>query len=103
MARVVTAVAVAVLSIAIPAEALADRPRLQAQAPVDAGVPIVWFGTWKVNVEKSTYTGAPAYKRATYTIEPADGGLKVIYDMVLPRGGITHLEWTGKLDGKDYP
>ena len=28
--------------------------------------------------------------------------MKVIYDMVHPRGGVTHLEWTGKLDGKDY-
>ena len=23
--------------------------------------------------------------------------------MVRSRGGITHLEWTGKFDGKDYP
>lgn len=68
-----------------------------------AEVPAVWFGTWKVNVGKSTYTGVPAYKRATYTIEPADDGLKVIYEAVLPRGGVTHLEWTGKLDGNDYP
>jgi len=23
--------------------------------------------------------------------------------MVGTRGGVTHMEWTGKLDGKDYP
>jgi hypothetical protein len=66
-------------------------------------VPSVWFGTWRVNLAKSTYSGAPAYKRATYVIEPADDGLKVVYEMVLPRGGVTHVEWTGRLDGKDYP
>ena len=29
-------------------------------------------------------------------------GIKVVYDMVRPRGGVTHMEWTGKLDGMDY-
>ena len=24
------------------------------------------------------------------------------YDMVGTRGGVTHMEWTGKFDGKDY-
>ena len=23
--------------------------------------------------------------------------------MVRPRGGVTHLEWTGQFDGRDYP
>ena len=25
------------------------------------------------------------------------------YDMVGIRGGVTHTEWTGRFDGKDYP
>ena len=29
--------------------------------------------------------------------------MKVIYEMVHPRGGVTHLEWMGRIDGKDYP
>ena len=29
--------------------------------------------------------------------------MKVVYEMVHPRGGVTHLEWMGKIDGKDYP
>jgi hypothetical protein len=29
--------------------------------------------------------------------------MKVTYDMVHPRGGVTHLEWQGHIDGKDYP
>jgi hypothetical protein len=28
--------------------------------------------------------------------------MKVIYDMVHPRGGVTHLEWQGRIDGADY-
>jgi hypothetical protein len=74
-----------------------------AQTGVGAQVPAAWFGTWHLNVEKSTYDpGPPPYRRASYTIEPAGDGLKVTYDMVHPRGGWTHLEWTGRLDGRDY-
>jgi hypothetical protein len=77
---------------------------LLAQAGAVAQVPAGWLGTWKLNVAKSTYDPGPApYKRATYSIEPHEDGMKVTYDMVHPRGGITHLEWKGKLDGRDYP
>src|SRR4030095_14902914 len=76
--------------------------RIVGQTPASS-VPMVWFGTWTVNIAKSTYTGVPGYTRAAHVIEPPDDGLKVIYEMVLPRGGITHLEWIGRLDGKDYP
>ena len=70
-----------------------------------AQTPSSWFGSWSLNIARSTYDpGPPPYKRATYTIEPwgADG-MKVVYDMVHPRGGTTHLEWQGRIDGKDYP
>jgi hypothetical protein len=67
-------------------------------------VPPAWFGEWTLNIARSTYSpGPPPYKRATYTITPWNDGMKVIYEMVHPRGGVTHLEWIGKLDGKDYP
>jgi hypothetical protein len=66
----------------------------QAEAP--------WFGTWKLIPEKSTANPDPPFKRVTFRIEPGDDGLKVTYDMVGTRGGITHLEWSGKFDGKDY-
>ena len=39
----------------------------------------------------------------TTKIESSNDGLKVIYDMVGERGGVTHWEWMGRLDGKDYP
>jgi hypothetical protein len=69
-----------------------------------AQTPSSWFGSWSLNVARSTYDpGPPPYKRATYTIEPwGTDGMKVIYDMVHPRGGATHLEWQGRIDGKDY-
>lgn len=76
---------------------------LAAQAVAAAPVPAGWIGTWKLSVARSTYDpGPPPYRRASYTIEPAGDGLKVAYDMVHPRGGWTHLEWTGRLDGRDY-
>lgn len=61
-------------------------------------------GTWKLNLARSTYEpGPPPYKRSTCKIELMGEGLKVTYDMVGIRGGITHIEWVGKLDGRDYP
>jgi hypothetical protein len=63
-----------------------------------------WFGTWTLNLAKSTYTpGPPPYTRAQYVIEPSTDAIKVTYDMVYPRGGTTHWEWTGKFDGEPYP
>jgi hypothetical protein len=63
-----------------------------------------WFGTWTLNLAKSIYTpGPPPYARAQYAIEPWKDGVKVTYDMVYPRGGTTHWEWTGRFDGQPYP
>lgn len=63
-----------------------------------------WLGLWRLNLERSAYRPGPApYRRATYRIEPHDRGVRVVYDMVRPRGGVTHLEWTGWFDGRDYP
>ncbi len=68
----------------------------QEQAP--------WFGTWQLNPARSTERSEPSpYKRVSFRIEPADDGLRVIYRMVGTRGGVTHMEWSGRFDGKDYP
>ena len=73
-------------------------------AGAEGGVPDAWLGRWALNPSRSTYaTGEAPYKRATYTIERVGDGFRVIYDMVHPRGGTTHLEWTGRMDGRDYP
>ena len=61
-------------------------------------------GTWRLDFAGSTFaSGPPVYVRVTCKIEPWNDGLKVTYDMVGERGGVTHWEWTGRLDGKDYP
>ena len=62
-----------------------------------------WFGTWKLNLAKSTADRDARYKRGTTKIEAWQDGLKVSYDLVGVRGGVTHMEWTGKFDGRDYP
>ncbi len=62
-----------------------------------------WFGTWTLNLAKSTVDRDVRYKRVTTKIEPWEDGLKVTYDLVGVRGGMTHMEWAGKFDGKDYP
>src|SRR5262245_23964172 len=63
-----------------------------------------WFGTWTLNFAKSGSNSQPSrYKRVTSRIEPWADGLKVSYDMVGIRGGVTHWEWAGKFDGQDYP
>ncbi len=75
-----------------------------AQTPSSLDAPGGLAGTWKLNLAKSTYeAGPPPYRRSTCKIESLGDGLKVTYDMVGTRGGITHIEWVGKLDGKDYP
>lgn len=75
------------------------RPR-----PVEGQAAASWFGTWTYNAAKSTAGAGPIpFKRATCRIEPWEDGVKVTYDLVRVRGGITHLEWTGRIDGADYP
>ena len=57
------------------------------------------FGTWRL----VSSSGPSAYSRVTCKIEPWQDAMRVVYDMVGLRGGVTHWEWTGKLDGQDYP
>jgi hypothetical protein len=66
-------------------------------------VPEAWLGTWVLDVSRSTYATTAPYRRAAYRIDRAADGFRVVYDMVHPRGGTTHLEWTGRMDGRDYP
>lgn len=62
------------------------------------------FGAWRLNLSESSFaSGPPAYSRVTCRIVPWGDGMKVVYDMAGVRGGVTHWEWTGRLDGKDYP
>ena len=63
-----------------------------------------WFGTWRLEQpQRASRFESPVYKRVTLRIEPWEDGLRVVYDMVRTRGGITHVEWEGRFDGRDYP
>ena len=62
-----------------------------------------WFGTWQqVPPQKKWFDPWP-YQKVTLRVEPWDDGLRVVYDMVRRRGGIQHMEWSGRFDGRDYP
>ena len=73
-------------------------------AALDGREQAPWFGVWQLDQPQpaSRFEQRP-YRKVTSTIEPWQDGLKVSYDMVRARGGITHMEWTGRFDGRDYP
>jgi len=62
----------------------------------------VQMGTWKLNESKSKLpAGIP--KNHTVVYEAAGDSVKVTIDGTAADGSATHNEWTGKVDGKDYP
>jgi hypothetical protein len=77
---------------------------LALPGPAPAQTQPAWFGTWKLNLAKSTYSpGPPPFTRATRRIEASGDDVTIVDEMVRSRGGVIHLEWTGKFDGRDYP
>ena len=60
------------------------------------------MGTWKLNEAKSKVPpGAP--KNTTVTYAAVGDQVKVTVDGTDADGKPAHSEWTGKMDGKDYP
>jgi hypothetical protein len=60
------------------------------------------MGTWTLNEAKSKLAaGMP--KNSAIVLEAAGDNIKVTIDGTDPAGKPAHSEWTGKLDGKDYP
>ena len=60
------------------------------------------IGTWKLNIEKSTYTPAPMpLKSLTTTREAADGGVKVTTTGERADGSALNATYTAKYDGTD--
>ncbi len=60
------------------------------------------LGTWKLNEAKSKLTaGVPHNNTVVY--EAAGDSIKVTIDGTDSDGKPTHSEWTGMVDGKDYP
>lgn len=90
MWRVLLTVMAAALALAAPAAAQ-DAP---------------WLGAWRLDVGRSDWGPVdPPYSRATWTITPIenDDRLRMVYELVGVRGGVTRMEWTGRFDGGDYP
>jgi hypothetical protein len=79
---------------------LAAGSRVSAQGQLEDA----WLGTWKENVDKSTYRPGPAPKSPSVTKLERDGqGLKVTTDWVDDKGAPVHWVFTSQLDGKDVP
>ena len=60
-------------------------------------------GTWKMNPDKSKYSPGPAPKSITVKIESDADNIKLSSDGIDAAGNPTHVEYTAKYDGKDYP
>jgi hypothetical protein len=60
-------------------------------------------GTWKMNPDKSKYSPGPAPKSITVKISSDADSIKLASDGIDAAGNPTHVEYTAKYDGKDYP
>lgn len=61
------------------------------------------LGTWELNVAKSKYTGMPAPKEVTRTVEAESDSVKYTYAGTAADGSPISYGFTVKYDGKDYP
>ena len=59
-------------------------------------------GTWKLNVAKSTFSGATAPKNMTRTITADGDNVTYSFDCVAADGSPLKYSFTVKYDGKDY-
>jgi len=60
------------------------------------------MGTWKLNEAKSKITPGTA-RFTTVTFKDMLGNIKVTGDGTDAKGKPSHVEWSGKFDGKNYP
>jgi hypothetical protein len=60
-------------------------------------------GTWKMNPAKSNYSPGPAPKSISVKIASDRDNMKLTSDGIDAAGNPTHVEYTAKYDGKDYP
>ena len=60
-------------------------------------------GTWKMNAEKSKYSPGPAPKDLTVVVESDENNYKLDASGTGGDGKPTHVQYSAKFDGKDYP
>jgi hypothetical protein len=88
MKQVCMIMAVVVLCLGVPGLMLAqDNPNI---------------GTWKLNVEKSKYTGTPAPKSLTRTVSADGDSVKYSFEGSGADGTALAYGFTVKYDGNDY-
>jgi hypothetical protein len=61
------------------------------------------LGAWKLNVEKSKFTGMTAPKELTRTLEADGDSVKYAFTGTAADGSSLSYGFTLKYDGKDYP
>ncbi|MGA2431608.1 MAG: hypothetical protein ABSH13_24140 [Candidatus Acidiferrum sp.] len=89
MKQVCMVLAVVALCLAVPSLMLAqDNPIL---------------GTWKLNLEKSKFTGMPTPKSLTRSVSADGDSVKYSYEGTGADGAALAYGFTVKYDGKDYP
>ena len=75
-------------------------------SPATAQTNVRVLGTWVLDRDKSTFSGAKPDKR-TMSFETVPGGIRHVTDSVLPGGfgfgDAFRVQYTFKIDGKDYP
>ena len=61
-------------------------------------------GTWKLNLEKSTYSPDPPPMSSTIVIETSgDKGVKVNVETINAKGAKIKISYSATYDGKEYP
>ena len=61
------------------------------------------MGTWKLNVEKSTYSPGPAPKSQVRVYQEHPEGIRVTIKTTMPDGLSTSVEHPVNYDGKEHP
>jgi len=63
-----------------------------------------WNGTWKLNADKSKAPGGRIPHPTSTNIIEIDGeSMRLVADHTDASGNLEHVEYTAKLDGKEYP
>ena len=88
VSRITTGLAVGVFLVAALAGAQSKDP---------------FVGSWKLNVEKSTYSPGPAPKGTTSVYEVAGKGYKISVKTEPASGPVQEWSYTSDFDGKDAP
>jgi hypothetical protein len=77
---------------------------LLVAAPIVGVCADMFSGTWKTNLEKSTYSpGPPPTGPNIAKFESVNNGIHVVLDSVNATGRKSHVEYTVYFDGKEVP